>query len=134
MLHIVSTMVLLILLTGVYFRRRREIHTKLMTSAFVIDLALVLYIELTRHAVGTVTTQVRPLLWFHAAISTSVLVLYVVMIVLGRKMLAGAEQSMASGAGSLNVGITGQTRTLHRNLGMTFLALRVVSYVTAFMI
>ena len=45
---------------------------KLMIAAFATDVLLVLYIEITRHAVETVVTTVRPLIWFHAGISLAV--------------------------------------------------------------
>ncbi len=134
MLHAISTLVLLMLAVGIYFRRRREIHMKLMTSAFAIDLALVLYIELTRHAVETVATQTKPLLWFHATVSTSVLVLYVVMFALGRRLAAAPAANAVTSAGPIATGHLSQTRNLHRNLGMAFCALRVLNYVTAFMV
>jgi len=134
MLHVISTLILFILAAGIYFRRRPEIHLKLMTGAFVIDLALVLYIELTRQAVKSVVTQVKPLTWFHAAISLSVVVLYVVQLVLGRRLLAARSASLATSTGPISTGDSAHTRNLHRNLGMTFCVLRVLNYVTAFMI
>jgi uncharacterized membrane protein YozB (DUF420 family) len=51
MLHVISSIVLVILAIGVWFRRCPEVHMKFMTCAFVLDIALVLYIEMTRHAV-----------------------------------------------------------------------------------
>jgi len=129
MLHVVSTVVLMILAAGVYFRRRPEIHMKLMTGAFVIDLALVLYIELARQAVESVVGRFQPLAWTHAGISLVVLLLYVAQIVLGRRLLL---------TGAANVGgvtfAPENSRRLHRNLGVTFLAFRVLNYVTAFMV
>lgn len=119
MLHAASTVVLLLVATGLYFRQRRpEWHLKFMISAFVVDLLLVVYIEVTRHAVETVVSQVRPLLWVHAAISLAVLVCYVVMIGLGRRLLAGQVA----------------TRATHRTVGFTFCGLRVLNYVTSFMV
>jgi uncharacterized membrane protein YozB (DUF420 family) len=135
MLHVISTLVLFILAAGIYFRRQRpDLHVKAMGTAFVIDIALVLYIELTRQAVESVVTQVKPLTWFHAAISLSVVVLYVVQIVLGRRLLAARAAGLATSAGSIGTGDNGNTRNLHRNLGITFCVFRILNYVTAFMI
>lgn len=134
MLHALSTVVLVILATGIYFRRRPEIHMKAMATAFVIDISLVLYIELTRHAVEKVATQVKPLVWFHAAISLSVVVLYVVMIVLGRRLATASATCLATSAGPVAPSDATSTRALHRNLGMTFCVFRILNYVTAFMI
>jgi len=134
MLHLASTMVLVLIAVGLYYRHQPNMHWKFMTSAFVTDVVLVLYIELTRHAVETVTTQVKPLVWFHALVSTSVLVLYVAMIVLGRKLLAAPATALASNVGPIDAGHSQQTRNLHRNLGMAFCVVRLLNYVTAFMI
>ena len=118
MLHIASSMVLIIVACGLYFRSNAKLHIRLMTCAFLTDLALVLYIEFSRHAVEKVATGVRPFVYFHALISLSVLVTYVVMIVLGRRVLSGRRAS----------------RSVHRNMGMTFVVLRLLNYVTALML
>ncbi|MBI3410435.1 MAG: hypothetical protein HY040_19015 [Planctomycetes bacterium] len=130
MLHVVSTMVLVLIGLGLYYRRQTSIHWKLMTGAFVTDFALVLYIELTRHAVEATVTQVRPFVWFHAAISTTVLVLYVVLITLGRRLA-----TVPATAARLSLDHKHhQTRSLHRNLGMTFCVFRMMNYATALML
>src|SRR4051812_28984319 len=118
MLHIISSLVVLLVALGLCFRRRPSWHLKFMVGAFLLDVALVLYIELTRQAVETVAARVRPLLWFHAAVSLGVLVCYVVMIVLGRRLLNGRKAS----------------RGTHRNLGIAFCVLRGLNYVTSFMV
>ena len=97
-----------------------------MVTAFVIDMALVLYIELSRHAIETVAVAVtevassgaRPLLVFHATISTGVIILYIAMFVLGRKLLNGNE------------GI----RKTHRNAAIAFCVLRGINYATSFIV
>ncbi|MCH8268460.1 MAG: hypothetical protein IH846_13160, partial [Acidobacteria bacterium] len=48
MLHIASTLVLVLIVAGLYNRRRPQWHLRFMLSAFVVDLMLVLYIEATR--------------------------------------------------------------------------------------
>jgi len=118
MLHIISSLVVLLIGLGLYFRRNPLVHVRLMTCAFVIDLSLVLWIEATRHAVEKVAHRVSPLLYFHAAVSLAVLICYIVMIVLGRRVLQGSHAS----------------RSTHRNLGMTFAVLRSLNYVTALML
>lgn len=54
-----------------------------MAAAFAIDLGLVLYIELTRHAVEKVGGGVPTIVIVHASISTVVILLYVAMLALG---------------------------------------------------
>jgi hypothetical protein len=116
MLHVESTLVLLIIATGLYVRRKHPVwHIRLMSSAFVIDLALLIYIEATRHAVEKVVHHVRPMVYIHVAISVGVLLNYVAMIYLGRSVLRGNRAS----------------RSAHRNLGITFVVLRGMNYITA---
>jgi uncharacterized membrane protein YozB (DUF420 family) len=119
MLHVGSTLVVLLLAVGLWFRKRNsKIHQRIMLSAFAADLLIVIYIESTRHAVEKVVAQVRPLLWFHAGVSVAVLGCYVAMFVLGRRLLAGRIE----------------TRKMHRILGFTFVGLRSLNYVTSFMV
>ncbi|HXG48335.1 MAG TPA: hypothetical protein VNO52_11975 [Methylomirabilota bacterium] len=120
-LHLVSTLVLLLIAAGVYHRKRTRLHLMLMSAAFTLDVALVLYIELTRHAVEKTVNPAHhtgPLLWFHIIVSVGVLIAYVWQIQLGRRLLAGLVAS----------------RGLHLRLGVTFCALRLINYVTSFMI
>ena len=118
-LHALSTLVVLILVVGLYFRHRRpRWHWKIMVTAFVIDMGTVVYIEATRHAVEEVVTQVRPFIWFHAGISTAVVVLYLVMFWLGRRLLRGNEAY----------------RRAHHNVAIAFFILRCMNYVTSFFV
>ncbi len=118
MLHALSTVVLILVTAGVMARRRPAVHLRLMTTAFFIDLGIVLYIETTRHAIERVTGPAGPLIWFHASISTLVLLAYLGQITLGRRMLTGRATS----------------RRAHIALGLTFCVLRGTNYVTAFMV
>lgn len=117
-LHVLSTIVVLLVIAGVLNRRNTPRHMLLMSMAFAVDLSLVLYIEGTRHAVETVVSTPRPLVWFHAGVSTMVLALYVAQIALGRRMLAGRVSS----------------RRVHLALGLTFLLCRGLNYATAFLV
>ena len=117
-LHFLSTIVLILIAIGIWKRKEPRAHFAAMLSAFIIDVALVLYIELTRHAVDSVTTQPGPLLLFHVAISVIVLAAYVFQLELGRRLLKGAVAS----------------RSLHIWVGVTFCSLRLVNYITSFYI
>lgn len=117
-LHAISTAVVALIVLGVVNRRTPVLHQRLMTTAFVLDLALVLYIETTRHAVERVVGPAGPLVWFHAAVSTAVLGLYVAQLRLGRQLLAGRSAS----------------RRVHVALGLTFLLCRGLNYATAFLV
>lgn len=118
MLHLISTLVLGLLLAGVLARHRQRLHLGLMLSAFVVDLGLVFYIELTRHAVEKVATTPRPLIWFHATVSLLVLAAYFAQIALGWRMLHGITAS----------------RQTHMITGVAFCSLRLLNYLTSFML
>jgi hypothetical protein len=118
-LHILSTLVLVIVAVGFWLRKRKNaIHIRLMISAFLIDLGLVLYIEFSRKAVQKVVASTSALLWFHAVVSVLVLLCYGIMIQLGRGVLAGHPRA----------------RDWHRLLGITFLLLRGLNYVTSYLV
>lgn len=135
MLHFISTAVIVLLAFGISQRKLRpDLHKKSMLSAFAIDISLVLYIELTRHAVETVVTHVKPLVWFHAGISTSVIVLYIAMFVYGHRLEVARRNHFATNSMGFSMDDSARTRSIHRNLGMTFCLCRLVNYVTAFMI
>ncbi len=118
MLYFASTVVLVLVAAGLYCRRRQRVHLALMLTAFVTDLALVLYIEAGRGAVEKVVESVRPVIWFHAAVSVGVLLLYLTMLTLGLQLLRGRTALKAT----------------HRRLGMSFVALRVLNYMTSFVV
>jgi len=119
MLHGISTLVLVLIAAGLWFRsRRRAVHLGFMISAFVVDLSLVLYIELTRHAVEKVAAHVHLLLWFHAGVSLVVLLCYAAMVTLGWRMVNGRTE----------------LRHLHRTLGITFVVFRSLNYITSFLV
>ena len=119
MTYLVSTVVVLLIATGLYFRKRRpERHFKFMISAFVVDLALVLYVEITRQAVETAVSSTSPIVLFHAGVSVAVLLCYVTMLTLGWRVLHGRHALVNT----------------HRNIGWTFCALRSLNYVTAFVV
>lgn len=115
-LHAVSAVVILLVAAGLWHRRTPPVHMRFMYAAFALDLALVLYIEGTRHAVETAATTVRPIVWFHAAVSLGVLALYVAQLSLGRRLQAGRPAS----------------RQRHMAFGLAFVLMRGLNFVTAF--
>ncbi len=119
MLRACSTLVLLLLATGLYFRTRApRWHWKIMVTAFVCDVALVLYIEYTLHAVERVVSEVNALIWVHAGISLGVLACYLAMFWLGRSLLHSRMDR----------------RLAHRNVGIAFCCLRGLNYVTSYLV
>lgn len=117
--YIASSVVLLILGFGLIVRKNRDLHIKVMTTAFVLDVLLVLIIEIQRHAVEKVVTQhLQPILLFHVIVSLLVVVGYVWQVILGRKILANVPNA----------------RTWHMYSGAIFMLLRLTNYVTSFML
>lgn len=117
--HAASTIIVIVLGVGLYFRNRKPAwHWRIMVTAFVLDISLVLAIELSRGAVEQAMNVSDALLGFHIAVSVGTVVMYLVMFVLGRQLLLGAEAR----------------RSAHRNAGITFIVLRGLNYVTSFMV
>lgn len=120
--HAASLAIFCILLAGYFLRSDRRLHKRCMLTAFCLDVALVLWIEISRHAIekslGVAGYKPPgPLLLFHIAVSVLVLILYIAQIVLG-------------------VRFTGQPQGLqwHRRCGRLLLACRFANIVTSFMI
>ena len=115
-----STLILSLLWFGVYKRKRRNLHVKIMSFAIIWDIVLVLQIELTRSAIAKASKVVSNsfLLNFHVAIAVSTVILYGVMVYLGRKILNGQMQF----------------KTAHKYIGMITLLMRTSTYVTSFIV
>ncbi len=117
MLFLFSSFVLTILIVGYLFRRRRQLHITLMSTAFALDVGLVLWIEIQRHAVEQlVMQQVTPFVWFHASVSLIVLLLYGVLIFLGINILKNNPWAW----------------TWHKRVAVAFALCRCTNYITSF--
>jgi len=90
-IHIISILVCILLVVGVLNRRRKTIHIPLMVTAIGIDLAMVLYIELTRGAVKAAEERMGLLMIVHIIISVGVLVLYGIHVWTGIKKARGGS-------------------------------------------
>ena len=91
----VNFLVVVIVVVGVLNRRTRRIHIPLMLGALCIDLAMVLYLEITRHVVETLPgREMTPLLVIHVLISVVVLVLYGVQVTTGIKNARGKRTTV----------------------------------------
>lgn len=118
MVHAVSALAVLLVAFGLAFRRRRKIHVTAMASAFAVDMGLLAYVELTRHAVEKALLYPRWLVGVHVAVSVGVLGCYSAMILLGRRLLGGSSSS----------------RSTHRRVGVLFCILRGLNYATALLV
>ncbi len=110
-----STFVIVLIAIGIAQRKNTKVHYPIMVTAFLLDLGMVLYIEITREAIKTVGSSVSGFVWFHATISTIVLVLYIVQFCIGRSIMKG------------NV----VKKSTHRNIGILFVVLRLTNYFTS---
>jgi hypothetical protein len=90
-----------------------------MRLAFAIDLALVLYLELTRQAVETALTGGSSwLLPFHVAVSVLAALGWGAQLWLGLRLLKGDQVA----------------RVRHIQVGVFFLVMRLANYITSFFV
>jgi xanthine/uracil permease len=120
MLILVSSFVVFLIAIGIVFHRKLEVHIPLMVSAFVIDVALVLIIELQRHAVEKVigeATSSSPssFVIFHACVSLLVILFYIALGITGSKTIKDRTKLR-----------------VHKKLAYVFICLRLINYVTSF--
>lgn len=113
-----SVCILLLMLAGIYFRRNRKTHVRIMSLAMIWDVILILQIELSRSAILKASQAVDNalILNIHVSIAVSTVILYGFMVFTGRKMLAGENQF----------------RKRHRILGWSTLTMRILTFVTSF--
>jgi hypothetical protein len=116
--QIESFLILSLMILGVYNRRNKMTHVKMMSCAIIWDILLILQIELTRGAVAKASKVMsNPLmLKIHLFFAIGSVVLYILMVLSGRKLLKG-DQSV---------------RPKHKVLGWTTLAFRILTFVTSF--
>lgn len=118
MFHVASTIVLLILTAGIALRRHRRFHIPVMITAFSLDLASLLAIEINRGAIKKAVSSPPPVLLFHVLVSVAALAFYVVMFVLGERVRKGAAH----------------LRPWHRRAAWIFGACRTANYASSWAI
>lgn len=113
-----SALILALMFYGASVAKQRSKHIKIMASAIVWDLLLILQIELTRSAIDKAMKIVEnPLaLKIHLFFAITTVLLYVVMVVTGRKVNGGKHE----------------LRNLHKKFGITTLIFRVMTFITSF--
>lgn len=115
-----SILIVCLLLYGVYHRRNRYKHIRIMKTAIIWDLILVAQIELTRGAIlkaSKVTTNSQ-LLNIHVSLAVSTVLLYAFIFYTGRKLNNGDES----------------IRKKHKVLGVTTLTIRILTLITSFLV
>jgi hypothetical protein len=113
-----SLCILLLMLAGVIVHRRRSLHVKIMSTAMIWDVLLILQIELSRSAILKASKALSNpmILNIHVSIAISTVVLYGFMIYTGRKLLAGNNQY----------------RKQHKLLGYSTFSMRILTFITSF--
>lgn len=118
-MQIQSFCILLIMIAGIYWRRRRSRHIRLMSVAMVWDVILILQIELSRSAILKASKAIdnHLALNVHVSIAVTTVLLYGIMIYTGRKLLGGDHA----------------IREKHKLLGYTTFFMRVLTFATSFL-
>ncbi len=113
-----SFCILMIMIVGIYYRKVRTLHFKIMSAAMIWDVLLILQIELSRSAIMKASNAVnnRLALNIHVSIAVTTVLLYGMMIYTGRKLLKGQE-----------------VKKKHRVLGYTTFLMRVLTFATSFL-
>lgn len=113
-----SLCILALILVGIYFRRNRKRHVKIMSVAIIWDILLILQIELSRTAILKASKALTNpmILNIHVSIAVSTVVLYAFMVYTGRALLSGRTQIQGT----------------HRILGYSTLLMRILTFVTSF--
>ena len=114
-----SFCILMIMIVGIYYRKVRTLHFKIMSAAMIWDVLLILQIELSRSAIMKASNAVnnRLALNIHVSIAVTTVLLYGMMIYTGRKLLKGQEVK----------------KKKHRVLGYTTFLMRVLTFATSFL-
>ena len=110
----VGTIGLVIIAVGLWFRRRPRLHIPMMVTAFVVDVANVLVIELNRSAIKQALEGGELLLNFHVSVSVICVVCYVVALITGPILLK-----------------RGRCRTAHKWNAVVFIVTRLLNFVTS---
>lgn len=115
-----SFLIVCLLLFGIKLIKEnmRRRHIQVMSVAMIWDILLILQIEISRNAIATaVEPSSNPLILnIHIAIAISCVALYFAMVTTGVKLVRGQNQ----------------LRGLHKKLGLTTLAMRILTFATSF--
>lgn len=113
-----SAGICVLLAVGIACRRTRSRHVPIMLTGFVLDLALLLYIEFGKNAIKQAATgAVQPIFYIHISVATLSLLMYFVQLYTGFRLL-----------------LKGTGREKHKMLAMIFIPLRLATTVTSFLL
>ena len=115
-----SILIVSLFFYGVYHKRNRYKHVKIMKTAIIWDLLLVAQIEFTRGAIMKASNVVSNpmILNIHVSLAIGSVLLYAVVAYTGTKLKNGDENM----------------RKKHKALGLITLTIRVLTLITSFLI
>ena len=113
-----SFCIVLLMLAGIALHRRRSLHLKIMSTAMIWDIILILQIELSRSAIlkASKAATNAMMLNIHVSIAVSTVIFYGFMVYTGRKVMQGESHLLPR----------------HKRLGYTTMALRILTFITSF--
>lgn len=115
-----SSIILLLIYVGLYYRKNRKKHVPIMLTAIIWDILLILQIELTRGAIEKASKVVtNPLLLnFHVSIAVGSVLCYFALIFTGNKLLKGNKNFIK----------------FHKPVGLVAVTLRTLTYITSYFV
>lgn len=118
LMQVQSACIVLLMIAGIVVRRRRKLHVRIMSTAMIWDVLLILQIELSRSAILKASKALSntTALNVHVTIAVSTVILYAFMVYTGRALLAGKNEF----------------RQRHKFLGYTTFAMRLLTFITSF--
>jgi len=118
--EIQSFLILLLMFYGIKNHAQRSKHMKIMCTAIAWDIILILQIELSRDAIAKASKVLSNpmMLNIHVSIAVSCVLLYVIMIITGRKVIAGNNTLLPR----------------HKLIGRITIILRILTFITSFFV
>ena len=108
-----------LIVAGYLMRSRRSVHIPLVCAGIALDVGLVLFLQFTRGAVQkALEFSLEILKQAHIGFSTSALLLYIPVVVLGIRILRGDSST--------------ETRQRHRSVARLCLFLRTLGFLFMF--
>jgi hypothetical protein len=113
-----SVLIISLMYFGAYIHAQRSLHVKIMSTAIIWDILLILQIELTRSAINTATKALTntAVLNFHISIAVISVILYGFLFKTGRQILKGDNSVLP----------------YHKKLAYTCLTLRTLVVITSY--
>ncbi|MFY7994518.1 MAG: hypothetical protein ACOVP4_14570 [Bacteriovoracaceae bacterium] len=113
-----SLIIVVMMIIGIVVHRRRSLHVKIMSSVIIWDILLILQVELGRKAIMKASQAMTnpALLNIHVSIAVSTVLLYIVMVITGRKVLAGQSELLPQ----------------HKRIGYITFVMRLLTFATSF--